>query len=78
MILSNSRSPHKSLYVIGANLISTIQAYQFFEISPLELFKKYNESYEKISFAYFSFGLSWLFITEVIELTGSGDIKLCN
>ena len=78
MILSNTRSPHKSLYVIGANIIVTIRSHQFLAISPLELFKKYNDNHDSISFAYFNFSLDWLFITEAVELTEKGDIKLCN
>ena len=78
MIISSSRTPKKSLYVIGANLISTLKEQQFVCISPLDLFDNYKETHGSISFAYFNFGLDWLFMLGVIELTKSGDIKLCN
>ena len=78
MILSSSRTPEKTLYIIGANLISTIRARQFVIVSPLELFCSYKAAHGEISFAYFNFGLDWLFILDVVELTEKGDIKLCN
>jgi len=78
MILSNSQSPNKCLYVVGANLIEIIKADEKEALPTLDLFKKYNENYEVISFAYFNFGLDWLFIVGAVDITHTGEIILCS
>ena len=78
MIVSSFHSPNKSLFVIGANILKTINNYQFDAINPKILYRKYNDSYKEISFSYLMFGLDWLFIAGVIALTDTGDITLCS
>ncbi len=77
MIINNPQSQKLSLYYIGANVIKIILNHQFKAISPILLFNSYIKL-EELSFSYFMYGLDWLFISGVIELTESGDIKLCN
>ena len=78
MIISSFQSPNKSLYVIGGNIIAIIRSYQFDEMNPLTLFKKYNDVYGETSLSYVFYGLDWLFIVGAVSLTLSGDIILCN
>lgn len=78
MIINNISVPYKSLYVIGANILSILQSNVENHIDPLDLFDKFKASNQKISLAYFNFGLDWLYMTGSIELTESGDVKLCN
>jgi len=78
MILSNLQTPQKSLYLVGANILTLVKEYQFEAIAPLLLFSQYNSTYQNISFSYFSLGLDWLHLTETVELTNTGDISPCS
>ena len=78
MIISNLSAPYKSLYVIGANILFVLRSLENMPVDPLELFEKFKISNENVSLAYFNFGLDWLYMVGAIELTESGDIKLCS
>lgn len=78
MIISDLSAPYKSLYVIGANIIFVLRSYELGFIDPLELYEKFKDTNEGISLAYFYFGLDWLYMIDAIELTESGDVKLCS
>lgn len=76
MIIINTSSPNKSLYVIGAYILKELPKNKF--IDPLELYTALKTSKPNISINYFYFALDWLFIIDLISLTEEGDIKLCN
>lgn len=78
MIVKNSSSPLKSLYVIGGRTLFVLRSSELGVMSPLALFEKYQDKFERVSFAYISYALDWLYITGCIELTEQGDISLCN
>lgn len=78
MILSNISSPEKSLYVIGANIISLLTMEKHYFVDPMELYEKYKRQHPDISLSYVMFGLDWLFIIGAIKLTSTGDIELCS
>lgn len=78
MILKNVQSPLKALYVIGGRVLLVLKGDEFSAMSPLALYGKYNEKFEKISFAYLSYALDWLYLADCIKLTDQGDIQLCN
>lgn len=78
MILKNSQSPSKSLYVIGGQILKLLKSHNFASMSPLLLYELYNKEFESISYAYLIYGLDWLFIAGYIKLSDSGDILLCN
>lgn len=78
MIVKNSSTPLKSLYVIGGRVLYVLRASDFGFMSPLALFEKYKENFEGVSFAYICYALDWLYLTGCVELTEQGDISLCN
>lgn len=78
MIIQNTSSPLKSLYIIGGRVLMVLSSSEFGAMSPLALFEKYQERFERVSFAYILYALDWLYITGCVELTKQGDISLCN
>jgi hypothetical protein len=78
MIIQNTSSPLKSLYIIGGRLLMVLKSSEFGSMSPLALFEKYQDRFERVSFAYILYALDWLYITGCVELTKQGDISLCN
>lgn len=78
MIIQNASSPLKSLYVIGGRLLMVLKSSEFGSMSPLAIFEKYQDRFERVSFAYILYALDWLYITGCVELTKQGDISLCN
>jgi len=47
-------------------------------MSPLALFERYQEKFERVSFAYILYALDWLYVIGSVELTKQGDISLCS
>lgn len=78
MIIQNTSSPLKSLYIIGGRVLMVLKSSEFGTMSPLALVEKYQEKFERVSFAYILYALDWLYITGSVELTKQGDISLCN
>ncbi|EPE2687515.1 ABC-three component system middle component 6 [Vibrio alginolyticus] len=78
MILSNSQSPKKTLYFIGANIVLAIKSSPYNKICTIELYDRYCESYGNLSFTYFMLALDWLFIASMINVSDSGELYLCN
>ncbi|MFQ2290598.1 ABC-three component system middle component 6 [Aeromonas enteropelogenes] len=78
MIISNVSSPERSLYVIGANIISLLSSGKHNAIDPLSLYEEFRKKYPEISLSYVLLGLDWLYIIGVIKSTPAGDIELCN
>ncbi|ELF6203548.1 hypothetical protein RNI54_000294 [Pseudomonas putida] len=78
MIIQNTSSPLKSLYIIGGRILMVLKSSEFGAMSPLALFEKYKERFERVSFAYILYALDWLYITGCVELTKQGDISLCS
>lgn len=78
MIIQNTSSPLKSLYIIGGRLLMVLKSSELGSMSPLALFEKYQDRFERVSFAYILYALDWLYITGCVELTKQGDISLCN
>lgn len=78
MIIHNTSSPLKSLYIIGGRVLMVLNSNEFGTMSPLALLEKYQEQFERVSFAYILYALDWLYITGCVELTKQGDISLCN
>lgn len=74
MILNKSQ-PDKSLYVLGAKIITFLKSYDdAFQVTELfEVMKKQLE----ISFSRFVLAIDWLFIIDVIEPTNDGRLKKC-
>ncbi len=78
MIIADLSEPQKSLYVIGANILTAFNNIEKKLIDPLELYEIFEADNESISISYFYFGLDWLFLVNAVELDGFGNIKLCN
>lgn len=78
MIVQNTNSPLKSLYIIGGRVLMVLKSSELGAMSPLALFAKYQEKFERVSFAYILYSLDWLYISGCVELTKQGDISLCN
>ncbi len=78
MIISHMSEPQKSLYVIGANILTAFKKADKKLIEPLELYEVFKGFNQNISLSYFYFGLDWLFMIDAIELDEFGNIKLCN
>ncbi|EXF95359.1 hypothetical protein HK44_026490 [Pseudomonas fluorescens HK44] len=78
MIIQNTSSPLKSLYIIGGRILMVLNSSEFGTMSPLALVERYQERFERISFAYILYALDWLYISGYVELTKQGDISLCN
>jgi hypothetical protein len=69
MILPIDIRPEKSLYVIGANIISLFNDENIGVIDILLLYQKFSENSEaKISFEYFLYALDWLFLLNLVKL----------
>ncbi len=78
MIIQNTSSPLKSNYIVGGRLLMVLKSSEYCSMSPLALFEKYQDRFERVSFAYILYALDWLYITGCVELTKQGDISLCN
>lgn len=78
MIINNLSSPYKSLYVIGANILILLKTNTVRTIDPLELYEAFKKQNPKISLSYFIYGLDWLYMADLVDLTESGDLVLCN
>ena len=78
MIIQNTSSPLKSLYIIGGRILTALNSSDLGVMSPLALLEKYQEKFDHVSFAYILYALDWLYITGCVELTKQGDISLCN
>ncbi len=78
MIIQNTSSPLKSLYIIGGRILMVLKSSELGTMSPLALLERYQEKFERVSFAYILYALDWLYITGCVELTKQGDISLCN
>jgi len=78
MIIQNTSSPLKSLYIVGGRLLMVLKSSEFGSMSPLALFEKYQDRFERVSFAYILYALDWLYITGCVELTKQDDISLCH
>lgn len=78
MIIGDLLEPRKSLYVIGANILSAFNIADKKLIDPLELYEIFETYNGDISISYFYFGLDWLFVVNAVELDGFGNLKLCN
>lgn len=77
MIISGFSTPDKSLYFIGANIISTLKRNSSSAVDPLILFYELNENFD-LSMSYFVYSLDWLYIVGVLDLDDKGDIFLCD
>ncbi|MFS1863154.1 ABC-three component system middle component 6 [Vibrio lentus] len=78
MIINNVTEPKKSLYVIGANIINTLNNSKHNSIEPIDLYNFYIGHINNISITYFYLALDWLYIIELIDVNDVGNIKLCN
>jgi hypothetical protein len=79
MIIPRGIQPEKSLYVIGASIISVLRGYDNKEIELDTLFSLFRKEYPRqISFSYFIYALDWLFLMGLIEVGGiKTRIKKC-
>ncbi|SOB58171.1 conserved protein of unknown function [Pseudodesulfovibrio profundus] len=78
MIIYNTQSPQKALYLVGANILATVQKHKISESSVQRLHEKYNEAYDSISFSYFMYALDWLFLLGSISMNNNGHIQICS
>ena len=78
MIVSSYQGVEKSLYIIGSNIIKIMKEYQFNEIGLPMLYAKYKEQSGAISLSYLVYSLDWLYIANIVSLSPTGNIKLCN
>lgn len=77
MIINDISEPQKSLYVIGAEILSFLVSSGTKEIDPVILFEKIYGKTNRVSITYFHFSLDWLYLLNTINLDDSGNIKLC-
>lgn len=77
MIIQNTSSPLKSLYIVGGRVLMVLKSSEFGTMSPLALFERYQGRFERVSFAYILYALDWLYVIGSIDLTKQGDISLC-
>lgn len=78
MIIYDLSEPKKSLYVIGAKILSTLINANEESIDPIKLFDLFHSSTSRTSITYFYYGLDWLYLINAIELDDFGNIKKCN
>ncbi|WP_416206697.1 ABC-three component system middle component 6 [Oceanobacter antarcticus] len=78
MIINDVSEPQKSLYVIGASILSVLRESNEKSVDPIRLFDLFHNSTNKVSLTYFYLGLDWLYLLNAIELDGLGNIKLCS
>ena len=78
MIINNLSSPYKSLYVIGASILALLRTNKYEAVDPLELYELFKKENPKISLSYYIYGLDWLYMVSLVNLTESGDITLCS
>ena len=52
MIIQNTSSPLKSLYIIGGRILIVLKSSDLGAMSPLALLEKYQEKFDGVSFAY--------------------------
>lgn len=78
MIITDFSEPQKSLYIIGANIISILNDSNGRSIDPIKLFKLFHECSSKVSIEYFYFGLDWLYLIDAVDMDSFGNIKLCS
>ncbi|MEZ9175682.1 MULTISPECIES: ABC-three component system middle component 6 [Vibrio] len=78
MIISNTQSPKKALYFIGAQIILSIKSSPYNKVCTIELYDRYCSNYESISFTYFMLALDWLFVASVLNINESGELYLCS
>ena len=78
MIINDVSEPQKSVYVIGADILAALRDSSDKSIDPIRLFDLFNSRTNKVSITYFYFGLDWLYLLDVIELDGFGNVKLCS
>ncbi|MGI2819603.1 ABC-three component system middle component 6 [Vibrio fluvialis] len=76
--MSNSQSPKKTLFFIGARIIEVIKSSPYNRVCTLKLYESYCSTYEEISFSYISLALDWLFITSIVDINDTGELYLCN
>ena len=80
MIIPKDIKPEKSLYTIGANIISLLKTEQMgiYDISLL-----YNKlittfpDYKRLSFNYFTYAIIWLYLSNILSLNEEGDLVRC-
>ena len=77
MIIKNINDPKKSLYIIGSIILKELIINKKHH-DPLDLYNETVKSNPNLSISYFYFGLDWLYMINAVELTHSGNIKLCN
>lgn len=78
MIIYDVSEPKKSLYVIGATILSVLRDSHENSIDPISLFEQLHYRDDKVSLTYFYYGLDWLYLIDSIEMDCSGNIKLCS
>ncbi len=82
MIIHDISEPQKSLYVIGASILSVLRESKEKSVDPIRLFDLFHNgnsnSNSKVSLTYFYLGLDWLYLLNAIELDSFGNIKLCS
>lgn len=78
MIINEVSEPQKSLYVIGADILAVLRGASDKSIDPIMLFDLFQRRSNKVSIAYFYFGLDWLYLLNAIELDNVGNIRLCS
>lgn len=78
MIINDVSEPQKSLYVIGAAILSALRESNEKSVDPIRLFDLFHNSTNKVSLTYFYLGLDWLYLLNAIELDNFGNIKLCS
>ncbi len=79
MITPKDILPEKSLYAIGATVISIINKAKTSEIDPEKIYQEFLSSHPiDISYNYFLYSLDWLFLIGFIELNSNKrKIKKC-
>lgn len=79
MIVPKNIRPEKSLYAIGATVISVLKKREVIEFDPEIVYRDFSSLYPiKISYNYFLYALDWLFLIGLINLNEKKNrIKRC-
>lgn len=78
MIITKNEKPSRSLYYLGAVVLSLMADERLGVVDSYELFDKMNQRLTlKMSFSHYLYVLDWLYLLDAIDLTHGGDIKRC-
>lgn len=76
MIIPKDILPERSLYAIGANLLTNLRTIDETEVHIDSLFERFSSNYRQdISYSYYIYALDWLYLLGLIDF-GEDSLKI--